>query len=139
MPKISDDEYKKFQELLKKEQQREKGKEISREIYLEKLKQNAEKMINITSTYGEIGAQALTFTQWLENQSKVNNTDVFYFSWTEMLKYFGAGQGFNLKPVYKIKEDGEYTLKRSFRNQMKRRGWTMRINRENNTLKVERI
>lgn len=131
MKKISEEEYQKFQELLKKEKEKEKAKKLSRELYLEKLKTYKDKLLTINSTYGTVGAQALVFAKWLNNVAEANDTDEFYFNWEEMKQYFG-------KDLLKTEAPRKVNVKRQFRRQLSKRGWKMTINRKYNTLHVIR-
>jgi len=124
---ITDDEYKKFKELIDKENRREDEEKLRKEFFIEELSQKVDMLLDLNKSYGPIEAYALTFTKFIHNDFKAHKTDVLWFNWSQIKKYL----------TDKCLED-DYKLKKSFREHLLYRGIKTNINRKYNTFKVSK-
>lgn len=130
MPEITEEEYKKFQELMKREKQREMGKKVERELYLQKLKEQSERLLDLNRSYGPIQAYAVTFCKTMNKFRKANNSDIFWFNWEEFKRY--------VTKRCLVMKRGKVRLKQGFRTYCAERGWRFRISFDYNSIRVEK-
>jgi hypothetical protein len=130
IPEISEEEYKKFKELLEAQKKREEEKKVKKELFLEELSARTQALIDLNKTYGPVEAYAVTFAKFIENDFKVNKTNVLWFNWEELQNY--------LTDVCLMTRwgTGVIDMKRSFRRNLKDRGICFKIDRKYNTVKV---
>lgn len=132
LPKeISDDEYKKFKELLDNEKKREEQNKVKKEFFIEQLSEKVDMLLDLNKTYGPVEAYALTFTRFLTNDFKAHGVDVLWFNWSEIQKYL-------TNKCLEHDNKGRKMLKKSFREHLLNRGIKTKINRKYNTFKVSK-
>ena len=131
MPEITDEEMKKFKELIEKDKQREKEDKVRKEIYIDKLSENVDILLDLNKSYGPIEAYALTFANFLKNDFKAHETDVLWFSWSEIQRYV-------TEKCLERDQKGNLMLNNSFRQHLLSRGFKTRVNRQYDTFKVEK-
>lgn len=129
MPEITEEEYKKFKELLDKEKKREEEEKLRKEFFIEQLSEKVDMLLDLNKTYGPIEAYALTFYKFLQNDFKAHKTDTLWFSWSEIQRYLTDRC---------LEKDhlGRKRLKKSFRDKLLERGIKCQIDRKYNTFKV---
>ena len=125
---ITDNEYKKFKELLDNEREREKQEEYKKEFFIEQLTEKVDMLLDLNKTYGPMEAYALTFTRFINNDFKAHKTDVLWFNWSEIQKYL-------TDRCLEIDKKG----KKSFREHLHERGIKTNINRKYNTFKISKV
>jgi len=128
---ISDEEYKKFKELLDGEKRREEEKKLEKEFFIEQLSEKVDILLDLNKSYGPIEAYALTFTKFITNDFKAHKTDVLWFNWSEIQKYL-------TERCLENDKFGRKALKKSFREHLLDRGIKTFINRKYNTFKVSK-
>lgn len=127
MPFISDLEYKKFKELVDKENAKREEEKENREVYLRGLAERVDGLLNLNSTYGPIEAYSLTFYNFIKNDFEAHKTDILFFDWQEMKRYLTEQC---------LKGDD---IKKSFRDNLRDRGIGIRVNKKWNTVKVYKL
>lgn len=128
---ISDDEYKKFKELLDNEKRREEQEKLKSEFFIEQLSEKVDMLLDLNKTYGSVEAYALTFTKFINNDFKAHGVDVLWFNWTEIQRYL-------TDRCLDNDQLGKKKLKKSFREHLLNRGVKTHINRKYNTFKVSK-
>ena len=131
MPEITDEEYKKFKELLDKEKRREEEEKLRKEFFIEQLSEKVDMLLDLNKTYGPVEAYALTFYKFLVNDFKAHKTNVLWFSWSEIQRYL-------TERCLEKDHLGRQRLKKSFRDKLLERGIKCQINRKYNTFKVSK-
>ena len=131
MPEITDEEMKKFKELIDQEKRREEQEKLNKEFFIEQLSQKVDMLLDLNKTYGPIEAYALTFTKFLLNDFKAHGVDVLWFNWSEIQRYLTERC---------LDKDvlGKTKLKKSFREHLLDRGIKTYIDRKYDTFKVSK-
>lgn len=131
MPDISEEEYKKFKELLDQEKRREEQEKLKSEFFINQLSEKVDMLLDLNKTYGSVEAYALTFTKFILNDFKAHKTDVLWFNWSEIQRYL-------TERCLEDDEMGRKRLKKSFREHLLNRGVKTHIDRKYNTFKVSK-
>ncbi|MHA1408781.1 MAG: hypothetical protein ACTSQY_00435 [Candidatus Odinarchaeia archaeon] len=131
MPEITEEEMKKFKELIEKEKRWRKIEEAKKTFSIKELSKKVDLLLDLNKSYGPMEAYALTFANFLKNDFRKNKTNVLWFSWSEMQRYL-------TDVCLEFDKNGNKTLKKSFRERLKERGFRMKINRRWNTLEIRK-
>jgi hypothetical protein len=127
MPYISDDDYKRYMEIIKN---REKKEEENKEKYINTLISKFESFKKEYRGYGTIEAMALKFSKFLDDYFEETNEPFLPLNWLEMQKYLTD------KCLTTI--NGKVCIKRSFRNNLRDYGYCIYLNRKYNTMRIKK-
>jgi len=131
MPYISEEDFKKFKELMKERKQKRKQEEDSQEEYLTNLIGKFEQFKVDYVNYGTVEAMALKFSTYLKDYFNKTHEEFIPFNWLAMQKYL-------TDRVLTKNDKGQIDFRRSFRNNLRDYGFTITINRKYNTMRVSK-
>ncbi len=131
MPNITDKEFELFQELLKREDRRQKEEKHKKELSIKDLTEKVENFLHEYKSYGSIEAFALYFSRYIDKSMKASNLNMLFFSWTDIKRYL-------TNRCLDHDRWGNLKLKKSFREHLKKRGFKTFIKRKYDTFKISR-
>ena len=129
MPYVSDNQFKKFKELLNEEKKRKEINELEEKGALKKLIERTKlKLFDLRSTYGPVEAYAVEFVKLMKKIFKEEKMKLFWFNWGEFKDY--------VTESCLMKKRGKIFLKKSFRERLRDYGIYTQIMRKRGVIKI---
>jgi len=130
MPYITDNEYKKFQELIEEAKEREKMDELAEKVFLDDLLERTKlTLLDLRKGRGPIEAYAIQFVKVMKKTFKQEKINVFWFNWQEFMDYV-------TDVCLTINRHGNIVLKKAFRERCRDYGIFTQILRKRGVIKV---
>lgn len=130
MPYITDNEAKKFKELLDKEKEREKMDELAEKVFLHDLIERTKlTLLDLRKGRGPVEAYAIQFVKIMKQTFKEEKINVFWFNWKEFKEYVTDS-------CLTLNKLGNIILKRAFRERCRDYGIFTQILRKRGVIKV---
>lgn len=130
IPYITEEELKKFKELLAEQKKREEEDKKTKSQQIKDLIGKFEKFKVDYANYGTVEALANKFASYLKDYFSATNEEFIPFNWLEMQMYLTE------RCLRKNKKD-QIDLKRSFRDNLRDYGFCILINRKYNTMRIK--
>lgn len=129
MPYLSENQLKKFNELLKEEKERKKADELRDELFLHDLIERTKlTLLDLSSHYGPVESYAVQFVKLMKKIFSEEKIEIYWFQWREFQKY--------VTEVCLTKRDGKVILKKSFRERLRDYGIFTQIMRKRGVIKI---
>ena len=129
MPYVSDNQFKKFKELLNEEKKRKEINELEEKGALKKLIERTKlKLFDLRSNYGPVEAYAVEFVKLMKKIFKEEKMKLFWFNWGEFKDY--------VTESCLMKKRGKIFLKKSFRERLRDYGIYTQIMRKRGVIKI---
>lgn len=130
MPYISDEEYRKFQELVEEKQKQEEKKKKSGEVFKKDLIERTKlALLDLNHNYGPIEAYAVQFAKQMIQFFKEQGIKKHWFLWRGFQEYLTE------KCLCRNKKN-QIDIKKAFRDKVRDYGIFLRIDRSDGTIKV---
>ncbi len=129
MPYISDNQLKKFKELLVEERKRKKADELRDKVFLHDLIERTKlTLLDLSKHYGPVEVYAVQFVKLIKKIFKEEKMEIYWFNWREFKEY--------VTEVCLTKKRGKIFLKKSFRERLRDYGIYTQIMRKRGVIKI---
>ena len=129
MPYISDNQLKKFKELLAEEKKRKEIDELEEKGALQKLIERTKlTLFDLRSHYGPVEAYAVEFVKLMKKIFKEEKMEIYWFNWREFQEY--------VTEACLMKKYGRIFLKKAFRERLRDYGIYTMIMRKRGVIKI---
>ena len=129
MPYISEDQLKKFKELLNEKKRRDDLDKMNEKVFLHDLIERTKlTLLDLNRHYGPVEAYAIQFVKLIKKIFKEEKIEIYWFNWREFKEY--------VTEACLMKKLGRIFLKKSFRERLRDYGIYTQIMRKRGVIKI---
>ncbi len=130
MPYISENQLKKFEELLTEEKERKKANELGDKVFLHNLLERTRlTLLDLRKGRGPVEAYAIQFVKVMKKTFRDEKINVFWFDWQAFMEYVTDA-------CLTLNVNGTIVLKNAFRERCRDYGIFTKILKKRGVIKV---